>query len=260
MKRTLKFHYQMKIDFSEPVRQHQFTLRMIPHTDTRQDIKECIIDISPECDVCEDFDAFGNKYVYGEIEEYHENFHVDVSGTAVIDFEGSETASGSETVYRYQSLYTKPGELLKNYYNEHRLKACESELEFATRLMHSLYNNIEYKKGVTTIETNAEEAFRLKTGVCQDYSHIMISLLRLAGIPARYVVGMMMGEGYSHAWVEVCIAGVWMGFDPTNDKIVDNTYIKLSNGRDYQDCIVNRGVFYGCVTQNQNIKVTVSEV
>jgi transglutaminase-like putative cysteine protease len=71
---------------------------------------------------------------------------------------------------------------------------------------------------------------------------------------------MMMGEGFSHAWVEVSIGGVWMGFDPTNDKIVDDTYIKISRGRDYQDCIVNRGVFYGCVTQTQNIKVVVSEV
>jgi transglutaminase-like putative cysteine protease len=88
----------------------------------------------------------------------------------------------------------------------------------------------------------------------------MIALLRMSGIPARYVVGMMMGEGFSHAWVEALIDGEWIGFDPTNDKNVDDTYIKISNGRDYQDCIVNRGVFYGCVTQNQNIKVIVSEV
>jgi transglutaminase-like putative cysteine protease len=88
----------------------------------------------------------------------------------------------------------------------------------------------------------------------------MISILRRAGIPARYVVGMMKGEGFSHAWVEAVISGVWVGFDPTNDNLVDDTYIKISSGRDYQDCIVNRGFFNGCVTQKQNIKVVVREV
>jgi transglutaminase-like putative cysteine protease len=70
----------------------------------------------------------------------------------------------------------------------------------------------------------------------------------------------MQGEGYSHAWVEVAISNFWRGFDPTNDKIVDDGYIKISSGRDYRDCIVNRGFFYGNVTQNQSIKVVVSEV
>jgi transglutaminase-like putative cysteine protease len=250
----------MELVFSDKVRQHQFTLRMIPDTDKRQEITECIVNISPECKVCEDTDAFGNKYVYGEIEEYHESFNVDVSGTAVIDAECKNMASESEIVYRYQSLYTRPGNRIKAYYEEYKKGNSESDLDFALRLMHSLHNDIEYKKGVTGIETKAEQALEIKAGVCQDYSHIMISLLRLAGIPAKYVVGMMMGEGFSHAWVEACIDGAWTGFDPTNDNIVDDTYIKLSCGRDYQDCIVNRGVFYGCVTQNQNIKVTVSEV
>jgi transglutaminase-like putative cysteine protease len=136
----------------------------------------------------------------------------------------------------------------------------ETDFDYAMGIMHKLYKDFKYVKGVTDINTTAEQALELKSGVCQDYSHIMIALLRMSGIPARYVVGMMMGEGFSHAWVEALIDGEWIGFDPTNDKNVDDTYIKISNGRDYQDCIVNRGVFYGCVTQNQNIKVIVSEV
>jgi transglutaminase-like putative cysteine protease len=60
--------------------------------------------------------------------------------------------------------------------------------------------------------------------------------------------------------VETAVSGSWVGFDPTNDNLVDDTYIKISCGRDYQDCIVNRGFFNGCVTQEQNIKVLVSEV
>jgi transglutaminase-like putative cysteine protease len=163
-------------------------------------------------------------------------------------------------VYRYQSCYTKPGVFLKEYDKKYRKKHSETKEDYAVRIMHGLKRDMEYRKGVTDIHTTAEEAMKLKMGVCQDYAHIMLSILRMEGIPCRYVVGMMQGEGFSHAWVEAALSGRWLGFDPTNDRTVDETYIKISNGRDYQDCIVNRGVFYGCVTQNQSIKVVVSEV
>ena len=95
--------------------------------------------------------------------------------------------------------------------------------------------------------------------MCQDYAHIMLSLLRMEGIPARYVVGMMTGEGSSHAWVEALCNGYWYGFDPTNNKLVNADYIRVSCGRDSADCSVIRGNFYGCVTQRQNEKVVVEK-
>jgi len=74
-----------------------------------------------------------------------------------------------------------------------------------------------------------------------------------------WVFGQPGGEGYSHAWVEVCAEGRWYGMDPTNDREVDDTYIKISHGRDYQDCIVNRGTFHGNGMQTQQIKVVVTD-
>jgi transglutaminase-like putative cysteine protease len=237
---------------------------MIPQTDSRQQIKECVFHISPECEVFEDTDAFGNKYIYGLIEAYHKSFQVDISGTAVVDSESFEKVSEKESekiiMYRYQSAYTKPGDMLRAYYAEHAKEVSESDTDFVTRIMHCIHGDMEYTKNVTDIDTTAEMALSIRKGVCQDYAHIMISILRMAGIPARYAVGMMKGEGFSHAWVEAALSGKWVGFDPTNDNLVDDTYIKISSGRDYQDCIVNRGFFNGCVTQEQNIKVVVSEV
>jgi transglutaminase-like putative cysteine protease len=189
---------------------------------------------------------------------------VDIGGTAIVDSECLEKVSERDykkkIMYRYQSAYTKPGDMLKEYYAQHMKKVSESEEDFVIRIMHSIYGDMEYKKDVTDIDTTAERALSIKKGVCQDYAHIMLSVLRMAGIPARYVVGMMKGEGFSHAWVEAALSGKWIGFDPTNDNLVDDTYIKISSGRDYRDCIVNRGFFNGCVTQKQNIKVVVSEV
>ena len=95
--------------------------------------------------------------------------------------------------------------------------------------------------------------------VRQDYAQILIALCHLEKIPARYVAGMMIGEGASHAWVEICQDGIWYGLDPTNNKLVDDDYIKLSHGRDASDCLINRGVIVGGGEQTQDIKVHVWE-
>ena len=99
----------------------------------------------------------------------------------------------------------------------------------------------------------------LGKGVCQDYSHILLSLCRMEGIPCRYVVGMLIGEGASHAWVEICSEGRWIALDPTNNLVVDDQHIKISAGRDYQDCIINQGIFTGQTRQTQQILVSVKE-
>lgn len=259
--RTLQFRYCMTLDFSEPVQEHKFTLRMIPQSDERQTILTCRIDLKPECDYNDGVDSFGNRYIYGEIEHLHNEFRVEITGTAAVkrnvhlfcDKQKIELAP-----YSFASQYTRAGDALKKYYEAYGLSEGEGVLAFCTRLMHQIYKDMNYVQGVTDIHTTAEEALMGKKGVCQDYAHIMLALCRIAGIPSRYVVGMMQGEGYSHAWVEVCADSRWHGMDPTNNRAVDDTYIKISHGRDYQDCIVNRGTFRGNGTQTQQVKVVVT--
>lgn len=260
--RILRFRYIMELDFSEPVHNHQFTLRMIPQSDARQRIVELQTDIEPVCELEEGEDVFGNKYVYGCIENMHERFRVEVHGVAAVN--GDSQLLSDKTMialapYRFPSQYTRAGNALKEYYEVHGPREGEGEFEFAGRLLHQIYQDMEYVQGVTDIHTTAEQALAGRQGVCQDYAHIMITLCRMADIPSRYVVGIMQGEGYSHAWAEVCIDGKWYGMDPTNDRMADDTYIKLSHGRDYQDCIVNRGVFRGPGTQTQSVSVIVTD-
>lgn len=89
------------------------------------------------------------------------------------------------------------------------------------------------------------------------YSHILISLCHMEKIPARYVVGMLEGEGLSHAWVEIYENGMWIGLDPTNDLVVGEQHIKVSSGRDYGDCTINQGIFTGAASQTQTASVVV---
>ena len=126
--------------------------------------------------------------------------------------------------------------------------------------MDSLFRVFRYEPGVTGVFTTAEEAFALAQGVCQDYAHILLALCRASRVPCRYVVGMMIGEGASHAWVEVFEDGFWLSLDPTHKRRTDDTYIAISRGRDAQDCSINQGVFTGGGKQSQEISVSVEEI
>ena len=88
---------------------------------------------------------------------------------------------------------------------------------------------------------------------------VFLSMARLLGIPARYVSGLPEGDGASHAWAEIWHDGLWYGFDPTRNKLVDEGYITLCYGRDYNDCPIERGLFFGNTNQTQTTWMEVQD-
>lgn len=127
-----------------------------------------------------------------------------------------------------------------------------------------IYNNFKYQKGITTVETTPDEIWRLRSGVCQDFAHILLFMLRLVNIPARYVSGYicpnksgMRGEGATHAWAEAYMPGFgWVGFDPTNNCVVGSAHVRLAVGKNFSDCSPVKGTYRG--TSNHTLEVTVS--
>jgi transglutaminase-like putative cysteine protease len=111
--------------------------------------------------------------------------------------------------------------------------------------------SITYQIGVTGTQTPAAMALHLGQGVCQDFTHIMLSLLRSMAIPARYVSGHLLGEGAPHAWVEVLHVDPASGhssviaYDPTHHRRATNTYVFVAAGRDFADVTPTSGVFSG---------------
>lgn len=257
----LKFCYSTKIDFSEPVTNHRFTLKCTPIDRATQKIERLSHCVTPDDNLSFGKDAFGNAVIVGHTDGEHSQFQAVVEGVIrTNDVCREKTADRHKLgIYRYQSPYTMMGENLEKYYRLIQADAL-NDYDRGIKYMHDVYDVMTYEKNVTDYATTAEEAMRLCRGVCQDYAHILIALLRNAGIPARYVVGMMKGEGYSHAWVEMAVDGYWYGLDPTNNQTVGAEYIKISNGRDYNDCIVNRGIFTGQVTQTQEVSVVVTQL
>ena len=120
-------------------------------------------------------------------------------------------------------------------------------LAFAAALNEWVYKHMRYGFGATDTRTAAKDALSGGVGLCQDYAHIMIALCRAAGVPARYVSGHMLGEGGSHAWMEVLAperAGyVAYGFDPTNRRRPGFDYLTVAVGRDYSDVPPTAGTF-----------------
>lgn len=258
-----EFEYITDFQFKKPVSEHYYSLKFVPHTNTRQKIRIDELSITPGTNCRSTLDSFGNRKHYGSISNPHTSFHFHVKGHASINLTTYEDDAQMLAMFRSFTPLTTAGKGIRQWIDE--VKQTSEYQKLLTRersvfWMHKLHEKLVYEQNVTTVNTTAEEAFSLGKGVCQDYSHILLAILRTEHIPARYVVGLMEGEGYSHAWVEAYHDQKWYSLDPTNDVLANNGYIKISHGRDYQDCIVCKGYFsgYGKVEQEQNIRVVVS--
>lgn len=260
--KTVAFWYHLQIRFSEPVTHHRFTVRSFPVSDGRQEILSVSQELLPNQFLENGTDSFGNLCVYGNAEEPHELFDVQVQGTARLGMQPWTAAREAHQVgvFRTQTPLTQTGPSLLRLSSTLDLAACRGNREKAEAIMHAVAAAMRYLPGRTTFETTAEEALSGGAGVCQDYAHIMLALCRLAGVPCRYVVGLLIGEGASHAWVEIYDDCRWFGMDPTNLVPVTDSHVKLSHGRDYNDCLLNRGIFCGAARQEQSVRVKVEEI
>jgi len=158
------------------------------------------------------------------------------------------------------------------YYSEVLKTVCPdthrslTPLEAARQLRQYVYDHFKYIKGITSVETTLNEVWELKAGVCQDFAHILLVLLRQIQVPARYVSGYicpnsngMRGEGATHAWIEAFIPfNGWVGMDPTNNIEADDLHVRLAVGRNFSDCSPVKGTYKGTAGQKLEVGVSVS--
>ena len=139
-------------------------------------------------------------------------------------------------------------------------------LQAAKKLTEYVFTNFKYIKDITNVETTLDEVWKLKAGVCQDFAHVLLVMLKIINIPARYVSGYicpnkngMRGEGATHAWVEAYIPFYgWLGFDPTNNCVVNGMHVRLAVGRSFNDCSPVKGTYKGTSSQTLEVGVSVS--
>src|SRR5581483_2771524 len=140
--------------------------------------------------------------------------------------------------------------------------------EALPRLNEAIHDSFDYTKGATDSSTPLSAIWKHRKGVCQDFAHVALSILRTAGLPARYVCGYietdpprngdaaLKGAVATHAWIEVLVPGmVWVALDPTNRQWVNERYVTVSFGRDSRDATPLRGTFKGSGGQKMDVKV-----
>jgi len=138
--------------------------------------------------------------------------------------------------------------------------------ESAKHFNKYVFDNFIYRKGITTVETTLDEIWKLKSGVCQDFAHMLLAMLRLLDIPARYVSGYicpnkngMRGEGATHAWVEAYLPYYgWLGLDPTNNCLANESHVRLAVGKGFSDCSPVKGTYRGTSNHTLEVAVTVA--
>lgn len=172
--------------------------------------------------------------------------------------------------YLSESQYVQFTPNLRDFAQELSLTGREKDpYGLLLQLSQLIYDQFEYDQKRTTVDSGVDEVLAHRAGVCQDFTHLLIALARLAGIPARYVSGYLFhrteptnkdrsASDATHAWVEAWFPGWgWLGIDPTNNVLVQERHIRVAIGRDYADVPPNRGVFTGQATSELMVAVKV---
>lgn len=245
----LRYRYSLVSTFASSVVNHAFKLRVTPMLSARQRLLQSCVQVSPLCALHTAVDGFGNSLHFGFLADSHAVFSVDCQGIVEVSDVGVPSLSLDE-IFLVPTSLTEADDTIRSL-----AKTADVEA-----IMHAVHSWLEYRPSVTDNATSAIDVSRLRMGVCQDYAHLMVAACRSCGLPARYVNGLMVGEGTTHAWVEVLVDGSWQGFDPTLSRRITTEYIKFAHGRDVGDCPTNRGSFCGWTTETMSVESAVSYI
>ena len=258
-------------------------VRMQPRSDLRQRCMTFSLDVNPMANVMMYRDFFGNAVHHFDIPGRHKL--IEVSAHAIVDINSEVRPPLVETTWDeldtrvsegdywemlLPSHYAQPTAALLDLSNELSLARRTAPLELLTELNRVLYEKFDYAPNTTQVDSPIDDALRARRGVCQDFAHIMIALVRQLKIPCRYVSGYLFHAdkahdrspaGATHAWVEAYLGETgWVAFDPTNNLLGSDRHIQVAVGRDYSDVPPTRGVYKGEAESELSVRVTVSPV
>ena len=256
--------------YKQPVSESIMETRMHPRSDHSQHCLSFSLSVSPRCRVFSYRDHYGNNVQHFDIPGDHEQLvivaeslveqHIPMDIPAFLAPEAwgaldAMVAEGDYGEMLLPSTFAQPTPALLELASKLNVARRDDPLQVVHELNKSIFEYFEYVPRSTRVDSPIDEAIASHRGVCQDFAHTMIALLRHIGIPARYVSGYLYrGRGdhdrslpdASHAWVEVLLPQLnWVGFDPTNDLIAYNRHIRTAVGRDYADVPPTHGIFRG---------------
>lgn len=270
--------------YTPPVGETLMEVRLQPRSDTQQRCIAFSLDITPRTSVMIYRDFYGNTVHHFDIPGRHASVDVLAESTVemlprrdIAGFHQSNWDELDELVSQgdywemlLPSQFACNTDKLAQLRDELRLKREGDPLQLLQHLNASLYELFAYVPNSTRVDSPIDDALAARGGVCQDFAHIMIALIRQLRIPCRYVSGYLYHEdkchdrspaGASHAWVEAYLGEAgWIEFDPTNNLMGCERHIRVAVGRDYADVPPTRGVHRGESESELAVKVHVSSV
>jgi transglutaminase-like putative cysteine protease len=279
--------------YASAVANARHILRLTPIDRNGQRVLAASLSVDPDpVERREGSDFFGNRITWIVLDQPHDTLTVRVVARVVVDGKTKVELSATppwekvrEIAYRSADLSpTSPAHYLFpsrqvsldpdiRDYAASSFPPARPVLAGAVDYMHRIKSEFTYEVGATTATTTPSMSFALRRGVCQDFSHIMISGLRSLGIPAAYVSGYLRtgqlqgaarleGSDAMHAWILAwCGADFgWIGLDPTNDMLSGTDHVPLAVGRDYADVAPIDGVVFGSGEQHIKVSVQVTPV
>jgi transglutaminase-like putative cysteine protease len=242
---TYVFHNEVSYEYPAPIRalRHQFVvLPRHRHGDQRRVTHRIHADVPQRALVHHRYDRFGNPVVAVHAPEVPHRLSYGVR--AVL-----HRSRDHDTHRPWRAVHTAPSRLtaidgaLAAGARRAAAGAGDDPVRAALAIGDAVRAGMTYEFGVTGVRTTAAEAWALRRGVCQDMAHVMISMCRAHGLAARYVSGHLLGEGASHAWVEVQAGGRTVAYDPTHAREADLRYVTVAVGRDYRDVAPTAGTY-----------------
>jgi transglutaminase-like putative cysteine protease len=276
-------HHVTKFSYETPVRESVMEVRMQPRTEGSQRCVRFGLSTAPASRVRMYDDRDGNTVHHFNIPGRHSRLIVTAEalvemsvppplpgsfGADAWDQIDALTAKGEFWDLLNPSYFARPTALLDDLKRELGLERASDPFDTLRQLTAEIYRRFEYSPKTTRVDSPIDDALRVRHGVCQDFAHIMIALVRGLGVPCRYVSGYLYrqadtsvrsSDGATHAWVEALLPDVgWLGFDPTNNLVADEQHIRVAIGRDYADVPPTRGVFKGASAVHSELGVAVT--
>ena len=252
-------------EYERPVTSSYNEARITPISNDRQLVLESEVEVEPAAVIYRYWDWWGTLVHSFDLQEPHDA--LTITATSIVETSGPPDPpaapvswaelAGDDVCDRYSELlgnstYVRLDDRVRRLSDD--LGRGLDPLATCDAVGAAVRERLRYERGTTTVSTTAGDALEIGSGVCQDFTHVALGLLRALGIPARYVSGYLHPSskaepgqvlaGQSHAWVEAWV-GEWMPFDPTNGDPVGERHVVVGRARDYSDLAPLNGIFHG---------------
>jgi transglutaminase-like putative cysteine protease len=272
-----------KFRYGASISQSIMEVRMQPRTEGSQRCVNFSLHTSPRARVMAYRDDMGNIVHHFDVPGRHT--HLTITAQALVEMNSAPaypealgadawdeldrlTADDSYYDFLAPSTYAQPSAALRGLARDLRLRRGHDPLSAVRALNTAIYDHFDYAPQSTRVDSPIEEAITAGRGVCQDFAHVMLALLRELGVPARYVSGYLFHRSgtsdrsavdATHAWVEALMPQLgWVGFDPTNNLLAGDRHIRAAIGRDYADVPPTHGVYKGRAESDLSVAVQVT--